>query len=209
MRGITAERLPHGRHGLTREEVEDSQRSRMLRAMAEAVAENGYASTPVSEVLKRARVSRETFYEHFANKEECFLASYDAAAALVLAAMGGGATPSGGAALLDHVLERYLGTLAAEPAVARTFLIEVYAAGDAALARRVEVQRRFVDQVVTWTNARSEEQRFTCEMVVAAVIGLVTNWISAGRTERLPELHQPLMRQIESMLTASGLDTSS
>jgi AcrR family transcriptional regulator len=56
--------------------------------MTEAVAERGYAKTTLAHVLRRARVSRETFYEQFANKEDCFLAAYDAAAAIVAQAMG-------------------------------------------------------------------------------------------------------------------------
>src|SRR4051794_31061826 len=63
---------------LRRDEVAASQRGRMLRAMAEAASERGYVNTVVSDVVERAGVSRKTFYEHFTDKEECFLASYDA-----------------------------------------------------------------------------------------------------------------------------------
>src|SRR5919201_6795907 len=69
--------LPRGRHRLSREEVIASQRGRMLAAMAEVVAQKGYARTTVADVLSRARVSRETFYEQFSDKEDCFLAAYD------------------------------------------------------------------------------------------------------------------------------------
>jgi AcrR family transcriptional regulator len=205
----TAERLPRGRHRLSREEVAASQRGRMLWAMAEAVSENGYAATPVAEVLRRARVSRESFYEHFANKEECFLAAYDGAATLVLEALADAARSVGEGsdrrALLDATLERYLTTLAAQPAMARTFMVEVYAAGEAAIARRVKVQERFVEQVVAWTGARSARQRFACESIVALVIGWVTHSICAGRAAELPTLHAGLMAQIELLLVASGL----
>ena len=70
--------LPRGPHRLAREEVLASQRGRMLAAIAEAVAEKGYAATTVADVVGRAGVSRKTFYEHFADKEECFLAAWDA-----------------------------------------------------------------------------------------------------------------------------------
>jgi AcrR family transcriptional regulator len=205
------EPLPHGPHGLSREEVSASQRSRMLLAMAQAVSENGYAATPVAEVLSRAHCSRETFYDHFANKEECFLAAYDAAADLVLLAMGDavGQIPEevrGPRELLGVTLKRYLETMALEPAFARTFMVEVYAAGDAALARRVAVQQRFVDQVIEWASAETASQRFACEMVVAALIGFVTHYICAGRAEELPSLHPELFGQIEAILSAQGLD---
>src|SRR6266498_996015 len=59
------DRLPSGRHGLTRETIVASQRGRLLDAMAAAVAEKGYAETTVSDVVDRAGVSRRTFYEQF------------------------------------------------------------------------------------------------------------------------------------------------
>jgi AcrR family transcriptional regulator len=60
--------LPRGRHSLSREEVEGSQRERVQRAMAEAMAEKGYALTSVADILRRARVSRETFYELYTSR---------------------------------------------------------------------------------------------------------------------------------------------
>jgi AcrR family transcriptional regulator len=203
---VIAEKLPHGRHGLSREQVAESQRRRILRAMAEAVAERGYAATPVAEVLRRAGVSRETFYEQFANKEECFLAAYEAGVGIVLEATGVAASADREReGVLDAVLHSYLTTLASDPAIARTFMVEVYAGGEAALARRAEVQDRFAAQVAAWTGARTAAQRQACEMIVAAAIGLVTQWICAGRIERLTELHEPLMQHVESVLAANGL----
>jgi AcrR family transcriptional regulator len=70
-------KLPRGPHSLTREQVAANQRLRVGMAMLEAVGENGYVATTVSEVVARAGVSRKAFYQHFANKEECFLVTYD------------------------------------------------------------------------------------------------------------------------------------
>ena len=71
------ERLPRGRHGLPREAVTESQRSRILQAMIEVVSERGYPETRVVDVIGVAGVSRKTFYELFSSKEDCFLATYD------------------------------------------------------------------------------------------------------------------------------------
>src|SRR5438105_1831196 len=79
-----ATRLPSGRHGLTREAVVASQRSRLIDAMAQVVAERGYPATTVADVVERAGVSRRTFYEQFADKEACFLAAYDVGLTAVL-----------------------------------------------------------------------------------------------------------------------------
>src|ERR687887_1541556 len=70
------EPLPRGPHGLPRDVVVKSQRSRMLGALVEVVAEKGYAATTVADIIARAGVSRTTFYQQFKDKEDCFLQAY-------------------------------------------------------------------------------------------------------------------------------------
>src|SRR5512133_2005251 len=70
--------LPAGNHKLPREFVLRSQRDRMLDAMAQACAAKGYGGATVAAVIAGAGVSRRTFYEHFRDREDCFLAAYDA-----------------------------------------------------------------------------------------------------------------------------------
>src|SRR3954471_7256007 len=107
--------LPRGPHRLEREVVLASQRGRLLDAIAKVVAEKGYAATSVADVIELAGVSRKTFYEHFRDKEACFLAAYDAGVDILLATMReAGDTRSR--------VRAYLETLAAEPDFARTFL---------------------------------------------------------------------------------------
>ena len=79
------ERLPHGPHRLGAEQVVRNQRARMHGAMVEAVATSGYERTSVKQVVALAGVSRRSFYEQFANKQECFLSTYD-----VIATRGAG-----------------------------------------------------------------------------------------------------------------------
>src|ERR687883_326916 len=79
--------LPRGPHNLTRDHVLTSQRERMIDAMADVVAAKGYAATTVGDVVAGAGVSRKTFYEHFRDKEDCFLAAFDSGLDLVLGAI--------------------------------------------------------------------------------------------------------------------------
>src|SRR2546423_4119984 len=169
------QQLPRGRHRLSREQVLASQRGRMLAAMAEAVAEKGYVGTAVADVIERAGVSRETFYEQFSDKEDCFLAAYDTGVEALLevmvdAAAGSRASPE---KRLDRVLSAYFAGLAAEPAFARAFLIEVYAVGPRALERRGELQQRFVATMAEIFGPRSASRassgRFPCEALVPAL----------------------------------------
>jgi len=70
-------RLPHGPHRLQRNEVILNQRARIHGALIEAVAQDGFVGTRIKQVIGLAGVSRRSFYEQFANKEECFLVTFD------------------------------------------------------------------------------------------------------------------------------------
>jgi AcrR family transcriptional regulator len=198
--------LPRGPHGLSREEVELSQRARLLQAATDAVAELGYVKTTVADILTRAGVSRATFYQLFRDKEDCFLAAYKNDADFVATVMtmqlehvraSGDLDPLG---RLDRVLEVYLSALQAAPALARVFLVEVYAAGPAAIEQRRASLEQFVDIVAETHRGEpgvlgtEPSQRFAAQAFVGAVSSLVTNSIGVGATDELPELREPLMR---------------
>ena len=136
--------LPRGPHNLTRDHVLASQRQRMTDAMAAAVADKGYGSTTVGDVVAGAGVSRKTFYEHFRDKEDCFLAAFDAGVdELLRAIVAAPADSPDWRATLRARVRAYLSTLAAHPDFARAFLIDVFTAGPRALERRHEVHGRF------------------------------------------------------------------
>lgn len=174
-----------------------SQRGRILTGLIETVAAQGYVRTSVADVLRAAGVSRETFYQQFTSKEDCFLAAYDAAIGVVLGGigdtLGGDGEALGTLERLDGALGAYLETLAAEPAFARVFLLEVYAAGPAALARRAESQQRFTALVVALLEAETAQERFVAEALVAATSSLVTARIIADDRDGLLALRAPLV----------------
>jgi AcrR family transcriptional regulator len=190
--------LPRGRHGLPRAEVEASQRLRLVRALAEVMAEKGYARTSVADVLRRARVSRETFYELFDSKEDCFMSAFEQAYSHILDAVAGGAGATGQATAeapidrFSRVFRDYLEALASDPVVTRVFLIEVYAVGPAAVRRRVELQAGLVAALAAIVDA-SDEDRFAIEALVAGVVGLVTARLAADDVAGLRELHAPVV----------------
>lgn len=193
------DRLPRGRHGLSREEVAGAQRERIVHGMATAMADEGYVGTSVTAILKRAGVSRQTFYELFASKEECFTATYAWAAEIVMretARAAEGRSPDGvpddRAGAIDRMLEVYLRGLASAPAFARVLLIETYAAGPAALASRVALQRRFAETLGAVLGASTDADRFACEALVGAVSQLVTARLATNDVDGLLALQEPL-----------------
>jgi AcrR family transcriptional regulator len=152
-------RLPRGTHGLDRSLVAASQRTRLLEAVGRAVADRGYAAATIDDIVGDAGVSKKTFYEHFNDKLDCFLAAYEAASDELLEHMTAAqedAVPreTGSDPVSREWLARtragihaYLRWLAAEPALARVFLIEIAAAGPAALELRERMRDRYADRM--------------------------------------------------------------
>jgi AcrR family transcriptional regulator len=152
-------RLPRGTHGLDRSLVAASQRTRLLEAVGRAVADKGYAAATIDDIVGDAGVSKKTFYEHFNDKLDCFLAAYEAASDELLEHMTAAqedAVPreTGSDPVSREWLARtragihaYLRWLAAEPALARVFLIEIAAAGPAALELRERMRDRYADRM--------------------------------------------------------------
>jgi AcrR family transcriptional regulator len=192
---VTRAPLPRGRHRLSRAEVAAIQRARILRGMAEVMAERGYAGTVVAEIIKRAGVSRETFYQLFDSKQHCFIAALQAATdhltAMLVQAPLEGETP---ARRLDRLIGTYLDVLAAEPAITRLFLIETYAAGPEAMRRRLALQQRYVDGLARIIQARTPERVFACEALIAVLVQLVTARFVADDVATLGELRAPILR---------------
>jgi AcrR family transcriptional regulator len=214
--------LPRGRHAAPREVVAESQRERLLVATADATATKGYANVAVADVIERAGVSRRSFYEHFSNKEEAFLAAYDAGVSGLLDAIAEAeseavasaeAAGQGSAALLAGAragTEVYLQLLADNPAFARTFLIEVLGAGPEALERRAAVHARFAQRLADSFGAIAEAAGglpvpadYVFRAAVGAIHELVTQRLLEDGAAALPELLGPIL-EIELRLLAGG-----
>jgi AcrR family transcriptional regulator len=201
------QQLPRGRHRLSREQVLRSQRERMFRAVAEAVAEKGFVRVTVADVISRAGVSRETFYEQFSDKEDCFIAALEEGARSLLQILGAAITHADGEPIdqLEEILKAYLNTLASEPAFAKAFLIDAYGAGPRATDRRLALQQQFVDLVQEIFSPRGRTaDRFACEALVAAISSLVTARVGRGRIDELPSLREPLVALVRRFDGAKG-----
>jgi AcrR family transcriptional regulator len=115
---------------------EGSHRERLLAGMAAAVREHGFASTTVAEVVAHARTSRRTFYQHFEDREACFLALFDLLNDRVLDVIAEAATGDDPwEERVDRTLAAYLGAIAAEPEITRACIVEVSSLGPAGVQR--------------------------------------------------------------------------
>jgi AcrR family transcriptional regulator len=123
-------------------------RARIYEAMARAVAERGYAGATVSDVVNGARISRRTFYEHFRDKEHCFVETYRVGCENGIAQIDASLRALDDPDWLTRLsvsLETYLAMLAAEPHFARVLLIDVLGAGARALEMRERILGIYVE----------------------------------------------------------------
>jgi len=182
--------LPSGRHGLPRRFVVANQRKRILAAVAHVVADIGYPRATVGEIVTAARLSRRTFYEHFDGKEDCYLATYDAAVERgwqrVEAAQRGhedwaGQVRASLAAVIDMLVQ--------DPELGRACLVEVVAAGLEALDRRNHTMKRFAAGL----NERGQRHvppgvevpPIAAELVVGGLYEIISARLIAGQPETL------------------------
>ena len=189
--------LPRPAHTTVREELRASQRGRLICAIADCVAERGYPETTVADVIARAGVSRRTFYEHFKDKEDCFLAAYDVLLENLLGEATEAFESKAGAPWAERIaeaLEILLDHLAKHPEEARFAIVEVLAAGPKALARRDAALRQFSGFLESGRSESSVDlPGITSIAVVGGVNELLYSEILHGAAGRLPSRLPDLM----------------
>lgn len=178
----------------------ESRRQPILEAMIRVAGEKGYRATSVADVVAAAGASRTTFYKHFDDKQDCFLAAFDLAAERILAetlSACPGERPW--RERMHSGLEAIVALFARDPTLARTAIVEIAAAGAAgrrrhsialgSFARLLEPDRELP--------RRAELPPNTALMAVSAVAGLIFDELQAGRAAdlpaRLPELEFALL----------------
>ncbi len=169
----------------------ETRRQLILEAMVRVVGRKGYKATSVADVIEEADVSRTTFYKHFDDKHECFLAAYDLVVERVLGEVV--AKCDAGQPWLERMrvgLETVVEMFALDPELARTAIVEVAAAGADARQRHWDAVSRLTEYL-----AEGEELAGGRElppniglMAAGAVSGLIFDELLTGRAERLPEL---------------------
>ncbi len=124
----------------------ETRRQLILEAMIKVVGRQGYKATSVADVIAEANVSRTTFYKHFEDKHECFLAAYDVVVERVVGEVI--AACDGERSWLERMrigLERIVEMFALDPELARTAIVEVAAAGSDARQRHWDAVTKFTE----------------------------------------------------------------
>jgi AcrR family transcriptional regulator len=191
--------LPRGRHKLTASDVRASQRERIVRAMLELVARDGYEATTVPQVVATARVSRNAFYELFKDKTDCFIAVCDQGAEELLAELvEQGVEPDWIQALLEGT-GHYLRWWQERPAFSRAYFLSLPGAGERAIRQR---ERQYAGFRAMFEDlgrrARAEQPGLAPlagivpRVLVSAITELVAEEVRAGATDRLDQLERDI-----------------
>lgn len=164
-------KFPSGVRKLPADLIRAVQRERLIVAMLRAASELGYRQTNVQDVIDRAGVSRPTFYEHFSNKEDCFLAAFDTSARRLrdkvdVASRDGDTWRE----RLRLGMEAILAFAVAEPDTARTVVVEARAASAEAVLRRVELLDHFSLCLDSQARQLLPDENFS-EITASGVVG--------------------------------------
>jgi AcrR family transcriptional regulator len=174
----------------------ETRRQLILEAMVRVVGRQGYKATSVADVIAEADVSRTTFYKHFEDKHECFLAAYDMVTERILDEVI--ANCDGEQAWLERVrigLTTIVEMFALDPQLARTAIVEVAAAGADARQRHWNAITRFTEFLEDGEELAGgrELPDNIALMAAGAVSGLIFDELLTGRAERLPQLLPDLL----------------
>lgn len=192
-------RFPSGPRRLPGDLVRAIQRERLLVGMLRAVSERGYRSTNVQDVIDGAGVSRPTFYEHFANKDDCFLAAFDTCADRLRDQVATAAA-AGGDVWRDRIRGGFGALLtfaAVEPEAARVVIVEARAATPDAAHRRIALLDHFTScidaKVRELLPAGTSRSPITAGGIVGGVESLLYARLNKGQLDDLPALLPALM----------------
>jgi AcrR family transcriptional regulator len=184
--------LPGGFHGLSRQQIADSQRERLMAAMAQSVATRGYRATTITELTKSASVSTRDFYELFEGKEDCFLAAFDAVVGHLDASIRQAvAAEDSWAQQVIAALRVSLEFFAAEPDLGRLCLIEAASATPTIAARFREAVLSCAPGLALGRDELDDPDSLPAETegaIAGGAVSLVTRTLLTGRVEDLPGL---------------------
>jgi AcrR family transcriptional regulator len=189
-----------GPHGEGAGQVSQIQRQRLLVAAAEVAGERGAGTMTVAHIVARSGVSRRTFYELFADREECVLAALDQAIARAAAAvLPAYEETERWPVRIRAALVALLAFMDEEPALARLCVVESLGAGPRALQRRARIVRVLIDAVDegrALVRGARQPPPLTAEGVVGAVLAILHTRLSETGDGSLSQLAGPLMGAI-------------
>jgi AcrR family transcriptional regulator len=189
-------------------------RERLIAAMAMSIEARGYRSTSVAHVVRLARTSRRTFYEHFEDRDACFLALFESTTGEMMGSIAAAVQfDAEWEELVDAAVGAYLDSVAARLALFESFAHELPALGPAGVERARGVTNRFVDLLVELAEAGRRERpdivarslrRDTAVIIVGGLRELIFSALDEHRD--VSELRAGAAAAVKAILRAAMLE---
>jgi AcrR family transcriptional regulator len=178
-----------------------SHRARLIAAMAESIVEKGYRETTVADVVRIARTSRRTFYEHFADRDACFLELFDATNDAMMNEVAAAVRPE--APLdeqVDRAIDAYIDNVTAQPGLYNSFVRELPGLGGAGADRNLAVIERFAQTLVDMVESALREQ----PEIGARPLAMDTAVIIVGGLRELAVISLQRGRDVRELRVSAG-----
>lgn len=193
----TTPRPAPGQQQLSREFIARHQRARIIEALAEETAERGYRAVTVADVVRRAGIARNTFYENFSSKEDCFLAAQQHGAELLRARILEAVDEvEGWPQRVEVGLATLLAALAERPPLGRLCIVEALSVGPAAVERYEQSLQAFVPffRIGRQVSPNGRDLPETLEeALVGGIFWIVYQRLILGEAEQLEKLLPELL----------------
>jgi AcrR family transcriptional regulator len=190
-----------------------SHRERLIAAMAASIKEKGYRDTTVADVVRIARTSRRNFYEHFDDRDSCFLALFDATNDAMMEQVAAAVRPEGSLdEQVDAAVDAYIDNVSQQPALYASFVREMPGLGQAGAERGLATIERFAALLVTLVDsARAAQPKMqarpltmdTAVIIVGGLRELAVISLQRGRDVR--ELRASAGTTVKAILTGALL----
>jgi AcrR family transcriptional regulator len=196
-------------------ERQPGHRERLIAAMAQSIEEKGYRHTVVGDVVRIARTSRRRYYQHFKDRDSCFLAVFEDANAGAIAKIAAAVKPERPwEEQVDAALGAYLDVMVARPRLWQSFARELPATGHEGAARQRAAITRFAELLIALVESGREAQPeldtrpLTIDLALIIVGGLRELVVSAGEQGRdLRELRPVAAQTIKAILRATVFES--
>jgi AcrR family transcriptional regulator len=188
-------------------------RERLIAAMATSITEKGYRDTTVADVVRIARTSRRNFYQHFEDRDACFLALFDATNDVMMGEIADAVQPEQPLAeQVDAAVDAYIDNVSRRPALYASFVRELPGLGRAGTERGLATLERFADMMVSLVDTGRAIQpdmgarplsRDTAIIIAGGLRELIV--ISLQRERDVRELRASARETVKSILTGALL----
>jgi AcrR family transcriptional regulator len=169
--------------------------------MAASIIEKGYRETTVADVVRLARTSRRSFYEHFEDRDACFLALFDATNDAMMEEIAAAVHPDQTLdEQVDAALDAYIDNVAQRPALYASFVRELPGLGQAGAERGLATLERFAAMLV----ALVESGRAVQPEIAARPLAMDTAIIIVGGLRELAVISLQRGRDVRELRASAG-----